>query len=80
MGYPDSASQHRGRELLRIEMYVDVEFTSPSGVGPVVRERRCDRSEPEEEDQIAATLKVYGRFRASFTIHILRLRPKVVVL
>jgi len=51
VGYPDSASQHRGRELLRIEMYVDVEFTSPSGVGPVVRERRCDRSEPEEEDQ-----------------------------
>ena len=25
-------------ELLRIEMYVDVEFTSPSGVGPVVPE------------------------------------------
>jgi len=25
-------------ELLRIEMYVDVEFTSPSGVGPVVHE------------------------------------------
>ncbi len=24
--------------LLRIEMYVDVEFTSPSGVGPVMPE------------------------------------------
>jgi hypothetical protein len=31
---------------------------------------------PRMRIKIAATIKVYGRFRASFTIHILRLHPK----